>query len=44
MIIMMTVVLTIEFIEVKEEYPNNYLLISYLSFKKFDINCRFTWK
>ena len=44
MIIMMTVVLTIEFIEVKEEYRINYLLISYLSFKKFDINCRFTWK
>ena len=39
---MMTVKLTIEIIEVKEEYPNNYLLISYLSFKKFDINCRFT--
>ena len=42
MIIMMKVILTIEIIEVKEEYPNNYLLISYLSFKNLDINCRFT--
>ena len=40
----MAVILTIDIIEVKEEYPNNYLLISYLSFKKFDINCRFTWQ
>ena len=38
----MTVILTIEIVEVKEEYPINYLLISYLSFKNFDINCRFT--
>lgn len=44
MIIMMKVILTIEIIEVKEEYPNNYLLISYLSFKNLDINCRFTWQ